>query len=217
MTSKQKGFTLTELMLAMAFVSFMLLFLMTAVIHLMRTYNKGVAMRQINQSGRQFAEDFSRTAKYANLGDIKMRKTGPIVDRICLNGVTYAWNLNDPTATAPVPPLTNGYSPPNTAEKFSMVRVTDNGGSLCSNPGINVIDKLSAKEMLPVGLNVKNVSFSTSTTDPRLVSISFVFSTGGYNAPIASATTQTGFACKSGSDGAFCAFADFDVTVYVRN
>jgi prepilin-type N-terminal cleavage/methylation domain-containing protein len=214
MTNKQKGFTLTELMLAMAFVSFMLLFLMTAVIHLMRTYNKGVAMRQINQSGRQFAEDFSRTAKYANLGDIK---TDTVHNRICLNGVTYAWNLNDPTATVPVPALANGYLSPNTAEKFSMVRVADNGGSLCSNAGINVIDKASAKEMLPVGLNVKKVSFSTSTTDPRLVSVSFIFSTGGYNAPDVSALTPTGFACKPGSDGAFCAFADFDVTVYVRN
>jgi hypothetical protein len=71
--------------------------------------------------------------------------------------------------------------------------------------------------MLPLGLNVKKISWKPSATDPRLASISFVFSTGGYNAPIASATTQTGFACKIGGDGAFCAFADFDVTVYVRN
>lgn len=214
MTNKHKGFTLTELMLAMAFVSFMLLFLMTAVIHLMRTYNKGVSMRQINQSGRQFAEDFSRTAKYASLGDIK---SDPAHNRICLNGVTYAWNLNDPTATTPVPPLTNGYLSPNTGEKFSMVRVTDSGGTLCGAGGVNIINKAYAKEMLPVGLNVKKVTYSTSTADPRLVSVSFIFSTGGFNAPIASALTPTGFACKSGGDGAFCAFADFDVTVYVRN
>lgn len=214
MTNKQKGFTLTELMLAMAFISFMLVFLMTAVIHLMRTYNKGVAMRQINQSGRQFAEDFARTAKYASLGDIK---TDLARNRICLNGITYAWNLNDPTATTPVPALANGYTSPNTAEKFSMVRVADSGGVLCSTVGVNVINKSNAKEMLPVGLNVKKVSYSSSTVDPRLISLSFIFSTGGYNAPDVSATTPTGFACKSGGDGAFCAFADFDVTVYVRN
>jgi prepilin-type N-terminal cleavage/methylation domain-containing protein len=213
MTNKQKGFTLTELMLAMAFISFMLLFLMTAVIHLMRTYNKGVAMRQINQSGRQFADDFSRTAKYASLGDIK---TDLSRNRICLNGVTYAWNINDPTATVPNPALTNGYLSPNTAEKFSMVRVIDSGGALCSTVGVNVINKANAKEMLPVGLNVKSISFSQSTADPRLLSLSFVFSTGGYNAPDPAATAS-GFACKSGSEGAFCAFADFDVTVYARN
>ena len=214
MTGKQKGFTLTELMLAMAFISFMLLFLMTAVIHLMRTYNKGVAMRQINQSGRQFAEDFARTAKYANLSDIKADLAR---NRICINGVTYAWNINDPTATAPSPALANGYLAPNTAEKFSMVRVIDSGGVLCSTAGVNVINKTYAKEMLPVTLNVKKVVYSTSAVDPRLISLSFIFSTGGYNAPDVSALTPTGFACKTGADGAFCAFADFDVTVYARN
>lgn len=55
MTGKKhnEGFTLIELMLAMAFISFLLLFMVAAILQVTRLYVKGSAIRQINQTGRQ--------------------------------------------------------------------------------------------------------------------------------------------------------------------
>jgi hypothetical protein len=47
-----------------------------------------------------------------------------------------------------------------------------------------------------------------------------VFSTGGANAPTyigPPTATSTGYECPGGGLGAFCALADFDATVYLRN
>jgi len=212
MTNKQRGFTLTELMLSMAFVSFLLLFLMTSIIHVMRIYNKGISVRQINQSGRQFSEDFSRTAKYAKAGTVVVNTAW---QRICVNGVTYAWNLDDPTAPGAV--IRNSYAAaPAGTPRITMVRVLDSGGVLCGQAAANVIPYNRATPLLPVGLNVKKVQADTAKESGRIVSLTTIFSTGGANAPVVAAT-PTGFQCDPSPLGAFCAFADFDTTVYMRN
>ena len=216
MTNKQRGFTLTELMLSLAFISFLLLFLLTGIVQLTRTYNKGVSIRQINQSGRQFTEDFQRTARYARVSDVKW---DPANQRLCINGVTYAWNTGDPTAV-PVTSLKNRYS--TAGPVITMVRTKDPGGAYCFNGTANIIPRdARTTEVLPTTLNVQRVEFlPPALPDPSIVKLSIVFSTGGGNAPtsIGPATlTSTGFECPGGGAGAFCALADFDATVYMRN
>ena len=212
MTAKQKGFTLTELMLSMAFVSFLLLFLMAGIIQIMRVYNKGISIRQINQAGRQVSEDFVRTAKYATAGSAQFDN---INQRLCVNGVTYAWNLDDPDAPAAV--IKNSFaSAPSGAPRITMVRVLDPGGNLCGLAGANVIPYAQATRVLPIGLNVKRVQFSQLESG-KIVQLQTVFSTGGANAPAGGKPTPTGFECDPGSLGVFCAFSDFNALVYMRN
>ena len=212
MTSKQKGFTLTELMLSMAFVSFLLLFLMAGIIHVMRIYNKGLSIRQINQSGRQVSEDFVRTAKYATAGTARYDSVN---QRVCVNGITYAWNLNDPTAGGAT--IKNSFTgAPAGTSPITMVRVTDSGGTLCGLAAANVIPYAQASRMLPIGLNVKKAEL-TSADSGKIVMLSTVLSTGGANAPAGGKPTPTGFECDPGPLGAFCAFADFNALVYMRN
>lgn len=209
MSDKQRGFTITEMMLAMAFLTFMLIFLMTAVVQVMRLYNKGLAIRQINQAGRQFSDDFTRTARY---GSTAVYNAG--LKRICVNGVTYAWNLDDPTTPAAITdPNRNKYATAQ-SEPISMVRVADGGGVLCGGGDIN---KAAATEVISTDVNVKSVAFATREVG-KIVDLSVVFSTGGANAPVTLATgPPPTFRCATGSDGAFCAFGEFNATVYTRN
>jgi prepilin-type N-terminal cleavage/methylation domain-containing protein len=216
MTNNQRGFTLTELMISLAFISFLLLFLLTGVVQMTRTYNKGVSIRQINQSGRQFTEDFQRTARYARVSDVKWDPTN---QRLCINGVTYAWNLGDPTAV-PLASLKNRYS--SAGPVITMVRTKDPGGAYCFNASATIIPRDErTTEVLPTTLNVQRLDFlAPALPDPSIVKLSTVFSTGGGNAPSyvgPPSAVSTGYACPGGGAGAFCALADFDATVYMRN
>lgn len=216
MTNKQRGFTLTELMISLAFISFLLLFLMTAVVQMTRSYNKGLSIRQINQSGRQFTEDFQRTARYTKMSDIKWDPTNM---RLCVNGITYAWNLGDPTSV-PTASLKNRYS--SAGPVIAMVRTKDPGGTYCFNNTADIIpNNPNTIAILPTTLNVQRVDFTPApVTLQKMVKLTVVLSTGGSNAPKyigVPTSTSTGYECPAGGEGAFCALADFDATVYVRN
>ena len=209
MSDKERGFTITEMMVAMAFLTFMLIFLMTAIVQVVRIYNKGLSIRQINQAGRQFAEDFTRTARYGSTPTYNAT-----LKRICVNGVTYAWNLYDPTTPAAMAAANRNRYISAPGEAISMVRVSDGGGTLCGGGDIN---KSVSQEVISTDINVKSVSFTTREAG-RIVDVSVVFSTGGQNAP----TTITPgppptFRCAGGTDGSFCAFGEFNATVYTRN
>jgi prepilin-type N-terminal cleavage/methylation domain-containing protein len=61
--TRSKGFTLIELLLAMAFIAFLLLFMVAAILQVTKLYVKGVAIRQINQTGRQLMEEVGSTLR----------------------------------------------------------------------------------------------------------------------------------------------------------
>lgn len=202
---RESGFTLTELVLALAFISFLLVFLMTMIVHVTRIYNKGLSIRQINQSGRQFSEDFARTARYATPGGILQNAAA---QRVCVNNVTYAWNIKDPSVN-PKNEYVSG------TKRITLVKVNDPGGSLCLNGSTKI--PLTAKDILPQTLNVQNLAFEIGTTDNRVVTLHSVISTAGLNSPVLGADGPFDYECPAGSDGAFCAVAEYESTVYIRN
>ena len=68
--SRESGFTVIELTLAMAFLAFIMLFTTLTIIQMMRTYDKGLTIKQINQSGRTLVEDLSRSVSAGVASDI---------------------------------------------------------------------------------------------------------------------------------------------------
>ena len=50
---KTRGFTIIELMLAMAFLGTMLLGIATLIIRITNIYQKGLALRAVNSTGRE--------------------------------------------------------------------------------------------------------------------------------------------------------------------
>lgn len=76
------GFTLVELLVAMAFFSFMLLIISVGVIQVARIYQSGVAARRTQSAARAVVEDVTREVRDA-------RRLAVVTnDRLCLEGET---------------------------------------------------------------------------------------------------------------------------------
>ena len=54
------GFTIVEMLLALSGVAFLLLFVVFAIMHVTGLYTKGIALRQINQTGREVTDELAR-------------------------------------------------------------------------------------------------------------------------------------------------------------
>jgi len=96
----QSAFTLVELMLAMTFVSVLLLAIAMLTIRINGIYNKGVTLKAVNQSGQVIASDMQQTlnqsssTSVAQVGDDTGGRlcANNVVGRLCANNVVYAWN-----------------------------------------------------------------------------------------------------------------------------
>ena len=207
------GFTLIELMFAMAFVAFLMIFIVTSIVQIMRIYNKGLAIRDINQSGRQLVEDMTRSLRYANALQFSANGYQAASQRICTNGVTYAWNIENAAGINEINKY-SGIDASNPVIRF--IRVDDKGGLLCNIPA-PAIPKVQSRDLLSPQLAIQQLSLS-STEAGHIVTVDSVIATQGLNRPLGPGRpTVSGFECPVGSDGAFCAFGNFQTTVYIRN
>jgi prepilin-type N-terminal cleavage/methylation domain-containing protein len=196
-SDKQKGFTLIELLLAMTFIAFLLLFMVTVILQATRLYVKGIAVRQINQTGRQLVE---------GVGSSLRTGSSPVYiganHRLCVGGASYAWNLENETV--------NQYSGADAGSELRFVSVKDPGGIVCSSPDTPIEKKnsvdLAGPEILPLSFSLEKHG--------RLWDIALVLSTSGENKAEVDSSTPTGFACSPQNQ--FCAFGDFETSVYAR-
>ena len=137
----KKGFTLVELMLAMVFVSVLLLAIALTAIQSGRLYNRGTILRSINQAGRDISDNLRRdflqaNSQKINLGADSADMLGSVIEhksasgktggRICLGYYSYVWN-NAVDNAASRPDLVKYDS----GEAINFVRVADSGGNLC--------------------------------------------------------------------------------------
>jgi len=168
---KQVGFTLIELMLAMAFVGALLVAIAVTTIHIMGTYTKGLTVREVNQAGRTISEDIQRTiaasAPFDVSGANPMYITRDGGGRLCSGAYTYAWNygttieLGGTTSTHAY----NIYT--DSSEAIRLVKVSDTGGALCLDAG-QQINQAQAKELLQVSdrnLAVQDFTVSEGARD----------------------------------------------------
>ena len=135
------GFTLVELMLAMAFISVLLLSITMVAIQAGRLYNRGVVLRDVNQAGRDISDtlrrDFLQTnaEKITKVDDqpvIIIRNGGtPVSGRFCLGGYSYVWNyaaaLDNERLRAG-----SGIVHSDDGQPINLARVVDWDGGLCA-------------------------------------------------------------------------------------
>ncbi len=204
MFNRKDGFTVIELMLAMAFLAFVLLFVVTALLQMMRTYNKGLVYKEINQAGRTISEELTRNLRTAKPGsvNIQLQTEG----RICLGGQAYVWN-------SPGSDM-NRYAVDRTPI-VGIVRVVDTAKEMCAKPGGTLVDIPRDQTTELAGGAVQMQRFSLQQADNGNISIITMFlSTAGENAP----TSEAGeIICPAGNAGEFCAVADLSTTVTTRN
>lgn len=84
---REQGFTLVELLLAMAFFSFILLFITTGFLVVNRAYNQGLTAKLVQDETRKTMELLSREIRQSSFVVVE----GNCVE---LNGSVYHWTLH---------------------------------------------------------------------------------------------------------------------------
>lgn len=231
--NKTKGFTLIELMLAMAFVAFLLVAIAMTVIQIGNIYNRGLALKNINQAGRSIVDELKRgigqSSKFSIVStdsDNQFINIGPNKGgRLCLGSVSYIWNygeaINDGLA------IRNTYVNNNGDIRF--VKVLDPTAEYCKNPSKKIDPTSKPVELLNPGqynLVIHKFSIFGSTagavpvsdnlTKQQLYNIQFIIGTNNQAALITDRSS-----CKppseAGSDLNYCAVNEFKITARAGN
>lgn len=201
---KQDGFTLIELLLAMTFVTFIMLFIVFTMLEVMGNYNKGIVVKEINQTARTIVEEMSRLGRATNASAIITPASN--YGRLCFGSVSYVWNIRG-----------NENSNKYTDDSFvGLARVEDPARDMCNMasgayPNVNPSKAVSLISN-QVWVQAFNVTVSGNL---KLIDIDLRLSTAGDNRP--TGTGAGGYVCEGGKLGNFCAVAEFSTTVSTRN
>lgn len=235
---KQRGFTVIELMLAMAFVSVLLIAITMTVIQMANIYNKGTTLRAVDQAGRAISRDIQTTVAAAQPLDVGENGTGgvsykpqvqiggeqnnPDGGRLCTGTYTYIWNTGHGLKN-PV----NRYENDDTRQ-IRLAKVHDSGALYCNDVS-RAIKAEDATELLAAGdrelavqsLKIVPVAID-GVTQQTLYRVMIELGTNDQDSLDQSAgITTIDTTCKPPSDAAsqrdFCAVNKFEFTVRAGN
>jgi len=158
--SSIKGFTLVELMLAMTFISVLLVAIAMTTIQISNIYNRGITLREVNQSGRAVSADLQRSIASSTPFDVTPKTdNSPATEaskyvvrdgggRLCLGSYTYAWNYGSALAGGQGAPVVYNIFSDGQPVRFS--KVADPSGVLCAEPE-TVIQRDDATDLISSG------------------------------------------------------------------
>ncbi len=225
----EQGFTLIELMLAMVFVSILLLFIAMTVIQISNVYNKGLTLKDVNQAGLAVSNDIRQTLGKSQPFDLStalclQSKNGGcttnqddvVGGRLCTGTYSYIWN-DGKELSSPVNLYNSG------SDQILFVRARDSGGQYCSD-STKKIDESSSTELLTNSdgnLAVQSFTITQLASDPMIgQSLYHIVMEIGTNNQSTLDQTQSintiDTNCKPPSDAAslinYCAVNQFDFT-----
>lgn len=154
------GFTIVELMLAMSFISVLLLAIAMTTIQISTIYNRGITLREVNQAGRAVSSDLQRSIASSTPFDVtpKLDDSSETADskyvvrdgggRLCLGNYTYAWNYGAALEGGQgAPAVFNTYDD---GQPVRFVKVADANGSLCATPTASIV-RANATDLISGG------------------------------------------------------------------
>lgn len=222
---KTKGFTLIELMLAMTFISVLLLAIAMTVIQISNTYNRGITLKDVNQAGRTMVSELQRSIGESAPFSIAAGTGSHFVDkdwggRLCIGKYTYAWNYGS-TLNQSNPLNINKYSSAQTSlPPVHFVKISDPDSSYCWDLSKD-IDASQSTELLMSSDHDLAIQKLTITSEPtvidtktneQLYSLTFYI---GTNDPTALKDNMT--ACRepgeAGADSAYCSVQEFSIVI----
>lgn len=237
-SDKQNGFTLIEVSTALIFVGFIIFILAATTVNIVRSYNKGIWLAQINQAGQQMNSDIGDKARYSPAATVKAKER-----RMCINGVSYLWNTQKDIDDDPGD--NRYFDGPGTP--IRLARIDDPNGEYCNkptkrpelpsvNPNVHIL--------LGRGATIQEFKVEEQKAGAPLLTISVVVSTEGANRPykvtldksgkykedMTNGTWQCGDLIDSNNNNMFdnnevftpaknqyCSFAKYTFTVYERS
>lgn len=221
--NKNKGFTLIELMLAMAFIALLLLAIAMTIIQIANIYNRGLILKEQDQVSRSISDDLDQAMRSSTTFSIvpaaKRYVSTTWGGRMCLGQYSYIWNYVKATGSN-LNTYTDG-----TPLKF--VKAPDAGATYCTANAQTgeypAIDLTGAVELLQTGDHNLGLHAFAVTTSPTasdslsgqsLYVVSFTIGTSDLNAMVADQS-----ACKdpnvAGADPVYCAVQQFTIVVRV--
>jgi prepilin-type N-terminal cleavage/methylation domain-containing protein len=183
---KQHGFTLVELLLAMAFFSFILLFVTTGFIMVNRAYNKGLTVKLVQDEGRRTMETLTREIRSTSSEGISTA-----ADCAELNGNIYIWSERIDGSTDPKKPY----------------RLQKIEGTTCSNRSGTAVDMLNDR------IGVQSLSITEPDAN-GLVYIDLVLSTS--DTDLLDSNTGSSTACELGNGEQYCDVVHMETIVSPR-
>ena len=175
LSDKQSGFTLIEVSTALIFVGFIIFILAATTVNIVRSYNKGIWLAQINQAGQQMNSDIGDKARYSPAATVDT-----VNRRMCINGVSYLWNTQQDIDNS-----NGGDNVYSDGTPIRLARIDDPKGEYCSNstkhpdlPSTNP----NVHILLGRGATIQEFEVKRKDNVP-LLTISVVVSTEGANRP----------------------------------
>lgn len=237
LSDKQSGFTLIEVSTALIFVGFIIFILAATTVNIVRSYNKGIWLAQINQAGQQMNNDIGDKARYSPAATVVPDKR-----RMCINGVSYLWNTQQD--------IDNSNGGDNVYSDWTpirLARIDDPKGEYCTdltkhpdlpstNPNVHIllgrgatIQEFEVKRKDDVPLLTISVVVSTEGANrPYKVTLDKV--SGKYQEDMANGTWQCGDLIDDNNNNKldqgevftpaknqYCSFAKYTFTVYERS
>ena len=151
----QAGFTIIELLLAMTFVSALLIMIALTTMQISSVYNRGLTLKTVNQSGRDVGDTLRRDVSAARKANVKYIARNPALasdlNRLCLGSYSYLWNygqaINDKKAV-----YYRDSSGRVTNQPVRLARISDPSGRYCQEQPkggyLNTISLDDASELL---------------------------------------------------------------------
>lgn len=237
LSDKQSGFTLIEVSTALIFVGFIIFILAATTVNIVRSYNKGIWLAQINQAGQQMNSDIGDKARYSPAATVKAKER-----RMCINGVSYLWNTQQDIDNS-----NGGDNVYSDKTPIRLARIEDKNGDYCRDlkkqPGLPSTNS-EVHILLGRGATIQEFKVEEQKTDAPLLTISVVVSTEGANRPykvtldksgkykedMTNGTWQCGDLIDDNNNNMFdnnevftpaknqyCSFAKYTFTVYERS
>jgi len=150
-----KGFTIIELMLAMAFISMLLLAIALTLVQIANIYNRGNLAKQVNQSSRSISTEL--TSALTSSGSfslvpadhqyVEMTQSGvPVGGRLCVGKYSYIWNYGSALSPSGVYPNPAPNSARNVYLSTSAVNLGANYVKVGSTPARYEISLVKAPD-----------------------------------------------------------------------
>jgi len=219
---RNAGFTLVELMLAMAFFGSVLIIATLLFTQTLNIYNKGMTVKQMSQVGRTLIEDITRIVNSGQSIEIGQNNKAEISCISVDKNTVYLWNIADPTATVGSGYTSDYYTYSDGAkEPINFVKLTNQNGKNCASYATNrEVARSEASAVVGDTVRVYSMSAASLNGTDKLTRIAMLlgtFDTVGSSYNLSYNTSTNNFECRAGGVGNFCAKAQFETVLYAPN
>lgn len=218
----QKGFTITELSIAMSMLSVLLIIILMSILNIISVYNKGITLKRVNQSGRAISAEIQSDLRQAKSGgggigerhDEDTNGDGATDENDALTGIctgktSYMWNVYKDGVV-----LTNITYADVPTERISFVKFSDDG-KFCREPASKPT-KAQSSVLVDDGLAINEPVRLDPDKSNRHQLIRFTFTISTENQGSGADTDISGGSCQGGAGHDFCALNTFVVTSYAK-